>query len=185
MALSDVSSSVARDYELLSAMVRGDEHAFREFYGRHVQAALGLASRVLRDAALAEDAVQEAFLAAWRQAGSYRPARGKPSSWLLTFVHRRAVDQVRREQRHAADPLELEEMGAPTAEDGAVSDLPNRAWIAEGLTRLAPRDREVLELAYFGGLTQPEIAERLQAPLGTVKSRTFGALRRLNEALAA
>lgn len=185
MAQPDASSSVARDHELLSALAEGDEHAFREFYERHVQAAFGLASRVLRDAALAEDAVQEAFLAAWRQAGSYRPARGKPASWLLTFVHRRAVDQVRRQQRHAADPLELDEVGEPTAEDGAVTDMPNRAWIAEALARLAPRDREVLELAYFAGLTQPEIAERLQAPLGTVKSRTFGALRRLNDALAA
>jgi len=185
MAQLDVSSSVARDHELLSAMADGDEHAFREFYGRHVQAALDLASRVLRDAALAEDAVQEAFLVAWRQAGSYRPARGKPASWLLTFVHRRSVDQVRRQQRHAADPLELDDTGRLAAEDQAVTNMPNRAWIGAALARLAPRDREVLELAYFGGLTQPEIADRLQAPLGTVKSRTFGALRRLNEALAA
>ena len=163
----------------------GDEHAFREFYGRHVQAALGLASRVLRDTALAEDAVQEAFLAAWRQAGSYRPARGKPAAWLLTFVHRRAVDQIRRQQRHVADPLALDEIGTPTAEDRAVTDMPNRAWIGAALAGLAPREREVLELAYFAGLTQLEIAERLQAPLGTVKSRTFKALQRLNETLAA
>lgn len=185
MALSDVSPSVARDQHLLALMARGDESAFREFYERHAKIAFGLAVRVLRDRCLAEDAVQEAFLAAWRQAGTYRPAVAKPAAWLLTIVHRRAVDHVRREQRHSAEPLQLEEFHEPAAEDDAVVGMPTRAWIRAGLDRLSPRDREVLELAYFAGLTQTEIAIRLQTPLGTVKSRTSNALQRLNKVVAA
>lgn len=166
-------------------MAQGDESAFREFYGRHVRVALELAVRVLRDRALAEDAIQEAFLAAWRQAGTYRADRGKPASWLFTFVHRRAVDHVRRQQRHSADPLGLDALNEPAAEDESVTDMPTRAWIRAGLDRLPAPDREVLELAYFGELSQSEIAERLQTPIGTIKSRTHTALQRLNERLAA
>jgi RNA polymerase sigma-70 factor (ECF subfamily) len=180
---SDVSPSVARDQRLLTLIARDDESAFREFYGRHAKTALGLAFRVLRDRALAEDAVQEAFLAVWRQAGSYRAECAKPASWLLTFVHRRAVDQIRRQQRRSADSLEG--LGEPTAEDEAISGTPTRAWIRAALDRLPERDREVLELAYFAGLTQMEIAEHLQTPVGTIKSRTSTALQRLNTALAA
>lgn len=186
MALSDVSPSVARDQHLLGLMARGDERAFREFYGHHARTAQGLAGRVLRDPALAEDAVQEAFLAAWRQAGSYRAEFAKPASWLLTFVHRRAVDHVRRQQRRSAEPLKLNEtLGGAAAEDEAVTGMPTRAWIRAGLDRLSAPDREVLELAYFAGLTQTEIAEHLEIPLGTIKSRTSTALQRLNSALAA
>lgn len=185
MALIDISPSVAHDQRLLSRMARCDESAFREFYGRHAKVAHALAFRVLRDRALAEDAVQEAFLTAWRQAGRYREERAKPVSWLLTFVHRRAVDEVRRQQRHSADTLELDALSDPSAEDEALIGMPNKAWIKKGLDRLSAPHREVLELAYFAGLTQPEIAERLEIPLGTIKSRTYTALQRLNSALAA
>lgn len=166
-------------------MARCDESAFREFYARHTNVALALAVRVLRDRALAEDAVQEAFLNAWRQAGSYRKQSAKPVTWLLTFVHRRAVDQVRRHQRHSADSLELDALSEESVEDQALTGMPNGAWIRAGLDRLSAPHREVLELAYFAGLTQPEIAEHLQTPLGTIKSRTSTALQRLNTALAA
>ena len=185
VALADVSPSIARDQHLLALMARGDERAFREFYERHRKTALGLAFRVLRDRALAEDAVQEAFLAAWRGAGSYRAERAKPASWLLTFVHRRAVDFVRREQRRSAERLDLDTSDGPSAEDDAVVGMPTRAWVRAGLDRLSARDREVLDLAYVAGFTQPQIAEHLQTPLGTIKSRTSTALQRLNDALAA
>ena len=182
MDQSELSPSVTRDHRLLVLIAGGDEGAFREFYGHHVQAALGLAVRVLRDRALAEDAVQEAFLAAWRQAGKYRPDGAKPASWLLTIVHRRAVDQVRSQQRRSYDQIDL---AAPVAEDAAVNAMPTAAWVRAGLDRLPPPDREVLELAYFAGLTQPQIAKRLQTPLGTIKSRTSTALARMNDDLAA
>ena len=185
MALSELSPSVARDQHLLGLMAGGDESAFREFYGRHAKTALGLAFRILRDRNLAEDAVQEAFLAAWRQAGSYRAARAKPASWLLTFVHRRAVDHVRRQQRHSAEPFEPEMLVGSAGDDEAVTGMPTRAWIRAGLDHLSAPDRELLELAYFAQLTQTEIAEHLQTPLGTIKSRTSTALQRLNAALAA
>jgi RNA polymerase sigma-70 factor (ECF subfamily) len=166
-------------------MAQCDESAFREFYARHANVALALAARVLRDRALAEDAVQEAFLNAWRQAGSYRKESAQPATWLLTFVHRRAVDQVRRQQRHSADSLELDPPSEESVEDQTLTGMPNGAWIRAGLDRLSAPHREVLELAYFAGLTQPEIAEHLQTPLGTIKSRTSTALLRLNTALAA
>jgi RNA polymerase sigma-70 factor (ECF subfamily) len=185
MGLATVSPAVLRDQQLLALMAGGDDGAFREFYRRHAGCAFGLAFRVLRDRGLAEDAVQEAFLAAWRQADSYRASLAKPSFWLLTFVHRRAVDQVRRQQRHTSDSLELQTDEVPAAEDEAMTGMPTRAWIQEGLARLTPPAREVLELAYFAGLTQVEIAERLDAPLGTIKSRTFNALQALDNALAA
>ncbi len=185
MALSPVSPRIARDQELLALMTRGDETAFREFYGRHIGSACGLAFRVLRDRGLAQDAVQEAFLAAWRQAGSYRASQAKPATWLLAIVHRRAVDHVRRQQRHSSGSLELADPEMSAIEDNAVTEMPTRIWIQEGLARLSAPAREVLELAYFAGMTQTEIAEHLHIPLGTIKSRTSNALQKLNEALAA
>jgi RNA polymerase sigma-70 factor (ECF subfamily) len=182
MGPSELSPSVTRDHRLIVRIAGGDEGAFRDFYGHHVKAALGLAVRVLRDRALAEDAVQEAFLAAWRQAGRYRPDGAKPASWLLTIVHRRAVDHVRSQQRRSYDQLEL---AGPVAEDAAVNGMPTSAWIRAALDRLSPPDREVLELAYFAGLTQPQIAKHLHTPLGTIKSRTSTALGRMNDDLAA
>ena len=115
----------------------------------------------------------------------YRKHGAKPVTWLLTFVHRRAVDQVRRQQRHSADSLELDALSEGSVEDQALTGMPNGAWIRSGLDRLSAPHREVLELAYFAGMTQPEIAEHLQTPLGTIKSRTSTALQRLNTALAA
>ncbi|MDQ2913941.1 MAG: sigma-70 family RNA polymerase sigma factor, partial [Chloroflexota bacterium] len=162
--VSPVSPGVARDQKLLALMARGDETAFREFYRRHVGSACGLAFRVLRDHSFAQDAVQESFLAVWRQAGSYRASQAKPATWLLTIVHRRAVDLVRSQQRHSSDPLAREGPEMSGIEDEAVTELPTRAWIQEGLARLSDPARQVLELAYFAGLTQVEIAERLDTP---------------------
>src|SRR6266545_5300455 len=93
------------DEALVALIVRGDDGALAAFYERFGRVAYGLALRVLRDPALAQDAVQDAFLAAWRTAGTFDVARAKPSTWLLTLVHRRAVDVVRREQRRRAEPL--------------------------------------------------------------------------------
>src|ERR1700722_19428101 len=99
------------DEALVALTARFDEVAFAALYDRFGRAAYGLALRVLRDESLAEDAVQEAFLAVWRGAARFFPERGKASTWILTLVHRRAVDVVRREQRRRADPLPSEELG--------------------------------------------------------------------------
>ena len=141
--------------------------------------AYGLAYKVLQDAALAEDAVQEAFLQAWRKAGAYRPERGKASTWLLTFVHRRAVDIVRREEHRRTVPLDPLPEPSESGADEEVVARSRREIVQDALRGLPPEQREPIELAYYGGLTQSELAERLDLPLGTVKSRMFAGLQRL------
>ena len=172
------------DEEILEAVGRGDDDALGILYDRFGRIAYGLAFRILRDAALAEDAVQEAFLAVWRSADAYKRERAKPSTWILTVVHRRAVDLVRREQRRRGEPLEAapEPTTAPADEDVTLRD--RRAAVQAALTALPGDQRQALELAYYGGLTQSELAERLGVPLGTVKSRMFAGLGRLRELLA-
>ena len=171
------------DEQVLEAVGRGDDDALGELYDRFGRLAFHLAFRILRDRALAEDAVQEAFLAVWRSADAYKRERAKPSTWILTVVHRRAVDLVRREQRRRGEPLEVapEPSSGPADEDAALRD--RRAAVQAALTELPGEQRQALELAYYGGLTQSELAERLGVPLGTVKSRMFAGLGRLRELL--
>jgi RNA polymerase sigma-70 factor (ECF subfamily) len=172
------------DEQVLEAVGRGDDNALGVLYDRFGRPAYRLAFRILRDSALAEDAVQEAFLAVWRSADAYKRERAKPSTWILTVVHRRAVDIVRREQRRRGEPLEVapEPTSGPADEDAVLRD--RRAAVQAALTELPGEQRQALELAYYGGLTQSELAERLGVPLGTVKSRMFAGLGRLRELLA-
>ena len=167
-------------------MARGSENALAELYDRFGGVAYGVALRILRDPALAQDAVQYAFLAAWRTAAAFDPARGNASTWLLTLVHRRAVDLVRREERRRADVLDA---SAPVASgesvDEAVEMRAERRAVQAALAQLPPDQREALELAYYGGLSQSQLAERLGIPLGTVKSRMFTALATLRDVLGA
>ena len=173
------------DEQVLEAVGRGDDDALGVLYDRFGRLAFRLAFRILRDRALAEDAVQEAFLAVWRSADAYKRERAKPSTWILTVVHRRAVDIVRREQSRRGEPLELapEPSVGPVDEDAVLRD--RRAAVQAALSELPGDQRQALELAYYGGLTQSELAERLGVPLGTVKSRMFAGLGRLRELLAA
>jgi RNA polymerase sigma-70 factor (ECF subfamily) len=157
--------------------------ALAELYDRYGKVAYGLAYRVLQNSSLAEDAVQEAFLTVWRTAGTYVRERGKPSTWLLTLVHRRAVDLVRREQRRRLPPLE--DRAAPVVQ-GAEEEASNRERrraVQAALAQLPADQREAIELAYYGGLTQSQLARQLGVPLGTVKSRMFAGLRRLGDLL--
>ena len=172
------------DEQVLEAVGRGDDDALGVLYDRFGRLAFRLAFRILRDRALAEDAVQEAFLAVWRSADAYKRERAKPSTWILTVVHRRAVDIVRREQSRRGEPLEVapEPSAGPADEDAVLRD--RRAAVQAALTQLPGEQRQALELAYYGGLTQSELAERLGVPLGTVKSRMFAGLGRLRELLA-
>lgn len=174
------------DEALLALAAREDEGALAALYDRYGRVAYGLALRIVRDPALAEDAVQEAFLTVWRTAASFRSDRSKPSAWILTLVHRRAVDVVRREERRRAAPLETagepDAHGLATDEEIELSD--RRRIVQEALRRLPDEQREALELAYYGGLTQSELAERLSVPLGTIKSRMFTGLGRLRDLLA-
>ena len=173
------------DEALVALAARSEQTALGELYDRYGRPAYGLALRILRDEALAEDAVQEAFLSLWRTASRYVPEKGKASTWILTLVHRRAVDLVRREERRRADSLH----DAPEpAADGRSAD--EEAWlrlqrerVQAALRQLPDQQREALELAYYGGFTQSELAERLGQPLGTIKSRMFAGLSRLRELL--
>src|SRR5581483_5572335 len=171
------------DEALVALMARSENAALAELYDRFGRLAWGLAFRVLRDRALAEDAVQDAFLAAWRAAPRFAPERGSVRSWLLTLVHRRAVDLVRREERRRVEPDAEAGSGASGgADDDALLRL-ERERVQAALARLPDRERETLELAYYGGFTQSELAERLGTPLGTIKSRMFSGLSRLRELL--
>jgi len=171
------------DEALVALVSRSDESALAELYDRIGGTAYGLAYRVLRDEALAEDAVQEAFLGLWRSAGSFVPERAKASTWILTLVHRRAVDVVRREQRRRTEPLEAApEPAEGSAEEAAWLRL-DRERVQAALAQLPDQQREAIELAYYGGYTQSELADRLGQPIGTIKSRMFAGLARLRELL--
>jgi RNA polymerase sigma-70 factor, ECF subfamily len=173
------------DEALLSLVASSDDQALAELYDRFGRVAYGLALRVLRDEALAQDAVQEAFLAVWRSADRFLAERAKASTWILTLVHRRAVDLVRREDRRRGEPLEraAEPVSPATTEEEATIGFERRV-VQEALRQLTPEQREALELGYYGGLTQSELAERLGQPLGTIKSRMFTGLSRLRDLLA-
>jgi RNA polymerase sigma-70 factor (ECF subfamily) len=172
------------DEALLAMIATPDgELAFAELYDRYGKVAYSLAYRVLQNSALAEDAVQDAFLAVWRTAGTYIRERGKPSTWLLTLVHRRAVDIVRREQRRHEPTRAEAAPPVPAAEEEATL-LDRRRTVQAALGQLPADQREAIELAYYGGLTQSELASQLGLPLGTVKSRMFAGLRRLGDLLA-
>jgi len=171
------------DEALVLLAARSEQSALAELYDRYGRPAYGLALRILRDDTLAEDAVQEAFTSLWRTASRFVPERGKASTWILTLVHRKSVDIVRREQRRRADAL-VEEAGAQAgaADEEAWLRL-QRERVQHALRQLPDQQREAIELAYYGGFTQSELAERLGQPLGTIKSRMFAGLARLRELL--
>jgi RNA polymerase sigma-70 factor, ECF subfamily len=171
------------DEALVALVARSDEVALAELYDRYGRVAYGLAVRMLRDEALAEDAVQEGFLTVWRTAARFVPERAKASTWILTLVHRRSVDVVRREERRRADSLEVApEPSTVGADDDAWLRF-ERERVQSALKQLPDPQREALELSYYGGFTQAELAERLGQPVGTIKSRMFTGLARLRELL--
>jgi RNA polymerase sigma-70 factor, ECF subfamily len=179
-----VSSDPAEpsDAELLARVGERDREAFETLYGRYVRPVFSLALRRLKDRGHAEDAVQEAFAAIWRSASTYRPERGAAGGWLYTVARNAIVDRQRRNGPSTDSELpELAsgEAGPPQrAEDAYVSWRVHRA-----LEDLQPREREVIELAYWSGMSQSEVAQYLGLPLGTVKTRTRSALARLATAL--
>jgi RNA polymerase sigma factor (sigma-70 family) len=173
------------DEALLSMVAGSDDLALAELYDRFGGVAYGLALRILRDETLAQDAVQDAFLTVWRSADRFLAERARASTWILTIVHRRAVDLVRREDRRRGEPLEgVPEPTAPGTLEEETQLGFQRKVVREALLRLPPEQREALELGYYGGLTQSELAERLDQPLGTIKSRMFTGLARLRDLLA-
>jgi RNA polymerase sigma-70 factor, ECF subfamily len=173
-----LDASDPSDAELLARVGEHDREAFEILYGRYVRPIFGLALRKLHDRGHAEDAVQEAFAAIWRSASTYRPERGAAGGWLYTVARNAIVDRLRR--NGLPTDAELPELvsgdpgPAQQAEDAEVSWRVHRA-----LEELEPREREVIELAYWSGMSQSEVAEYLGLPLGTVKTRTRSGLARL------
>ena len=187
MATADLGE--ARDRDLIHRIGSGDREAFRRLFRRYSPTALALAQRVLHQPHLAEETVQEAFLAVWRNPMGYDAARGSVRAWLMSTVHHRAVDLVRREEaqrRRAEEAVALP--GPPPDDPGEVVveeiGLPQeRAAVRGALEDLPDEQRRVIELMYFDGLSQTQIAARLELPLGTVKSRCLLGMRRLRAAL--
>lgn len=177
------STPALGDEALIRSIAVGDELALGELYDRFGTAAYRLALRVVRDPGLAEEAVQDAFLSVWRSASKFDGKRGAARSWLLMLVHRRAVDLVKRAVVRREDPVEElpESVGPSTADAAHLRD--ERRRVRAALDSLPAKQRKTLELAYYGGYSQSEIAEHLRLPLGTVKSRMFAGLSRLAELL--
>ena len=180
------SSADDADRAVLALVTAGQLDALQELYDRYRVMAYSIALRITTDASLAEDVVQDAFLGVWRNAGRYAEGRGSVKTWLLSIVHHRAVDAVRR-RRPTVELPEREDVppSALTLPDiwSEVAGNLDRARIAEALATLSDVQREAIELAYWAGLTQQEIAERTGAPLGTVKSRVRLGLLALRRAL--
>ena len=169
------------DEELLARVAEGDRDAFGDLYQRYVRAVLGLAIRRLGDRGRAEDAVQEAFTSVWRAARSYRSDRGPVAPWLYAVARNAIADRGRRRTEPPAEPTD-----SPSDEPGP-PELAEQSWVSYRVHRamedLPETERTVLELAYWSGLSQSEIADYLGIPLGTVKTRTRSGLSRLAGAL--
>ena len=176
-----VAAVEANDGDLIVRTASGDADAFERLYHRYARAVFGLALRRLGDRGRAEDAVQETFTSVWRAAKSYRPERGPGAPWLYAVARNAITDRARARSEPPAEPPEIAstEPGPPErAEAGWMSMRVHRA-----LEELPENERNVLELAYWSGLSQSEIADFLNIPLGTVKTRTRSALSRLAEVL--
>ena len=176
-----VPAEQATDSELLVRVADRDREAFDVLYHRYIRSVFGLALQRLRDRDRAEDAAQEMFAAVWRSAGSYRPERGPAAPWLYAIARNAVVDRLRSRSELPVEPPDMtsDEPGpAERAESAFVSWRVHRA-----LETLPEREREVVELAYWSGLSQSEVASFLDIPLGTVKTRTRSALAHLADVL--
>ena len=177
------------DLQLHRRLSAGDRGAFDELYRRYSPTAYGIAYRLTGQQLLAQDVVHDAFLALWRAPEAFDPTRGAFRSFFLSLVHHRAVDTIRREERIRARQdraANLEPAAGEDLSDAVVDDdfiARRRSEVRDALADLSPEQRQVLEMAYFAGKTQVVIAEELGIPLGTVKTRTFAALRKLRRAL--
>jgi RNA polymerase sigma-70 factor, ECF subfamily len=177
------------DAAILASIARKDRQAFHELYDRYAPIALGLATRILDDKAAGEDVLQEAFMRIWHHANKFDPARGNARSWLLTVVHRLAIDALRRRQARPAvqlDAPENEDWDLPD-EDANVHDTVlaslSQTHVRQALRGLSKDMRQVVELSYYKGMSHREIAAHLNEPLGTIHSRARQAILQLRKVL--
>jgi RNA polymerase sigma-70 factor (ECF subfamily) len=186
---ASASSQSERDLALVRAMAEGDSReALGQFYDRFAGLAMALLLRILGTRSEAEDLLQEVFVELWRRAAAYDPERGSVQTWVAMVVRSRGIDAVRSRARRPRAPLEADAelaLVAPSSDhpDEQADSAQRRHAVQAALSTLSHDQREVLDLAYFRGLSQGEIAEHLGIPIGTVKSRTLAALRLLRGAL--
>jgi RNA polymerase sigma-70 factor (ECF subfamily) len=178
------------DADLIGLASEGDARALEVLYDRYSRVVYSFALRIVGDQQLAEEVLQEVFFRAWQQGSAFKAARGSFITWLLSITHNMAIDEVRKRRRRPqkADSAEPETMLAAIPDSGP--DVEDEVWLSsvrdtiEGaLEQLPPAQREAIELAYFQGLTQREIAEALGEPLGTIKTRMRLGLQKLRERL--
>jgi len=171
--------------QLVRQMAAGEVDAFARFYDDYAPLVFSLIHRIIQDRADASDVLQEVFWEAWRSAASYDPGRGSPEAWLLMRARARAIDRVRATRRRRETFVSPVDDALAAAPVDPVRDAAKRVedsrTIQNALMQLSAAQREAIELAYYAGLTQTEIAERLKQPLGTVKTRIRLALERLRE----
>jgi RNA polymerase sigma-70 factor (ECF subfamily) len=189
--MTPVQDASRDDLELHRRLMDGDRRAFDDLYRRYAGVAYGLAFRLTGQQMLAQDVVHDAFMAIWRAPEAFDPGRGAFRSFFLSLVHHRAVDVVRREQRLRDRSERAANLEPLTVEDHA-EDVADRDYlrvrakeVREALGSLSDVQRQVLQMAYFSGMTQAQIAEELGIPLGTVKTRTLAAMRKLRAILEA
>jgi len=178
--------TISDDPTLIARVADGDVRAFEALYDRYRSRAFGLALRLTRHPSVAEEVTQDAFVNLWRNASDYDPARGNFGSWLLTLVRNRAIDSLRSGRRRERD-VELdsaaERIEAPGRTDDEVARRAESRDVRRLLKELPAEQREVIELAYFGGMSQSEIAARVGIPMGTVKGRSRLALEKLRRSV--
>ncbi len=184
--LHEGASSAPDLADLLKACGRGDQTAFARLYDATSSRVVGLAVRVVRDPAQAEEVAQEALLEIWRTSSRFDPAKGSPLGWMLTIVHRKAVDRVRSAEASTRRDTTYHQRNQPVEHDStaeaATATLEARR-VRQALSGLTPVQREALELAYFGGYTHTEVATMLELPVGTAKTRIRDGLIRLRDTM--
>jgi RNA polymerase sigma-70 factor (ECF subfamily) len=176
----------ARLDRLLSSVSTGDAMAFSELYDTVSARVFGLIRRILIDQAQAEEVMQDVFLELWQSAGAFDPNKGRATTWILTLAHRRAVDRVRSAQagRDRDARIGLRDLASEFDEVAETAEVRlEHERVEQAMKTLSEPQRNALQLAYYGGYTQAEIAERLQVPLGTVKTRLRDGMIRLRDAL--
>jgi RNA polymerase sigma-70 factor (ECF subfamily) len=186
---SNQNGSNADDAALIRRMCEADETALGALYDRWVRALYSLVLHLLKDPDEAEDVVEETFWQAWKKASSYEPSKGAVSTWLLTIGRRKALDRIRARKRHKEDAVGRDQSFAdiPSTANDPAQDIEGkelREQVRAALRELPDEQREVLELGYFRGMSQSEIAEATRQPLGTVKTRMRLAMQKLREPLS-
>ncbi len=182
-----IDDSQAEDLLLMGRVAARDQQAFARLFDRHSPVVLGVLTRMLADRALAEEILQEAFLQAWQQADRYQPGLASVRGWLLMMARSRALDRLRSRgarQRREDEVMRDVPVAAEPTGTAAIEADERRRHVAEALAGLPAEQRQCVELAFFGGLTHTQIADRLQTPLGTVKSRILLGMNKLRQALA-